>query len=305
MDVDKLVEEALECLEDEEYERARQLLKQAATVAPLRTDIRNYLQAAIARKPVDSSGIPDIDAESAAAESGSGSAVKHHLVLIFSLIILMLLLAGLAVGGWWLATHDGGLSDIIPGAKVTPTPSPTPDPLSTEQRKMLTDARAYADAGNYAEAVKAMDAFLNTAPPQPDLYASDAGQWNYEAAMENYKNRDYSAAIARARRAIELSDDVPEYHFLVGQILFRRGRLSSGSERREDLEAARQALTKTTELDPEYLKAYDILAKTQIALGDKMEGVQTYYKIIQTAPDSPEARQAQDDLKDMGVRLPE
>jgi tetratricopeptide (TPR) repeat protein len=276
----------------------------------LRADIREHLMAAITHKGVKAAAAP-VNAGSdpkpvilSRPLAGSRSVVSQTLRMMIILFLMLLVLGGLAAGGWWLATHRPlPIGDPGPGVP-TVTPTPTPARLTDSQDRLLNEARRHAERGDHAAATKSVEAFFALNPPDRENYAQDAADWYYELAKKRYDDRDYATAIQGVKRAIELEGASGEYHYLLGLIHFRRGRVGVGASKNEDLQAARLALEKTLELEPQHLRALDALAKTLIAQNERMAGIQTYYKIIELSPDSIEANQARRDLEDMGARLP-
>ena len=315
-----------------DYDAARQLLKEAASLAPLRGDIRELLVEAIEKsaaapprrkKAVPGSAIvkgstrpsrkarPEPDAPEkrtggarvALSQGAFGSRRRRSpWMLIRTLIALVLFTALIALGAyiWRVAgsrTSRGGLPLIS-----QPEPTPTPDPMLAEREAMARKAEAQADAHNYDAAIKEMKKLLGTNPPDPAPYQEKMAHYHFMVGRANYKQGRVDKAIEHLERAVEFDIHNPEHFLWLGMSHYKRGRIRKGSLAIKDLSAARQMFDRVIELNPDELEGYKYLAQTLIAQGKPVDGANAYRQIVARAPDSPEAEHAKKQLKMMGMR---
>jgi len=325
MNADQLVQQALEALKAEDYPRAKALLKKAASVAPLRSDIRELMVYAIERHqpennfepaspPEPEPPRPRRTAPSRPIPTRRQAAPKSSWILwLVGVLILLGVLAGLAVAGYFLLIRPpdtvGDEEETIASREDSGTPARengTVPPAVRENRERLYQlAHRYAQEENYRQAIETMEALIEKDPPEADAYRQELAKWYFAVAMTQYDLREYAAATEDFQHATKLHGTSTEYHFWLGQTYYLKGRNESGSQKKQALNAARESLEEAIRIDPENLKAYDILAKTQIALGSKIQGVECFQEIIRRAPpESFEARRARENLRNMGAPAP-
>jgi tetratricopeptide (TPR) repeat protein len=324
MDADRLVDEAVECLNNGDAEKAKGLLRQAATLAPLRTDIRELLQQAMVMQPSARVRRPTPRME--IPRHAAPAAAPHRSYLWVWLAVIAVLLLLLLVGGGAIffylyprsfmgtVTPSGQTPGPTPapsGSAPTPTPSavgaaPTPAPsgatVPTEIKQVHDQAITMADQGDYRKAINMLEAAVGTDPAALATCGPDLAKWHYEVGREESRASSYGAAIEHFSRAVALEAGNASYQYWLGVTCFRRGRTSDKAQKTEDLKTATDALTKATELDPENLDALEALAKVHIARGNKVEARDCYDQIIRKAPDSGQARTAREELKNMGMK---
>lgn len=315
MDVERLVEQAVERLNSGDVAGAKSLLRKAATLAPLRTDIRDLLQQCMEMQP--SAPRMKIAARTEVPKQASLQVVprrRSHFWLWVGLgafLLLLLLIGGGAVALYYYWPLVPSLVSPVPGAKVpdggrpTAAPTPTPSSGSEDLQRAREKAASLAGQGSYQDAIKTLESVLEREPQGREACNKDLAKWHFELGKEDSRASRHSAAIGHLSRSAELDGTSAEYRFWLGLTYFRKGRTGTGSQKTRDLNAAREALSKAVDLDPGNLDALEQLAKTHIALGDKVEASHCYNDIIDRAPDSIQARTAREDLRNMGMRYNE
>lgn len=312
MDVERLVEQAVERLNRGDVEGAKTLLRKAATQAPLRTDIRDLLQQCMEMEP--SAPRMKIPARMEIPRQASLQVVprrRSHFWLWVGLgafLLLLLVIGGGAVALYYYWPLVPSLVSPVPGAKVEegerPTPSLTPTPSAGSEalERAREKAASLAGEGSYQEAIKTLESVLEREPQRREACNKDLARWHFELGKEDSRASRHSAAIGHLSQSAKLDGTNAEYHFWLGLTYFRKGRSGTGSQKTTDLNAARKALSKAVDMAPDNLDALEQLAKTHIALGDRVEASHCYNDIIDRAPDSIQARTARDDLRNMGMR---
>jgi tetratricopeptide (TPR) repeat protein len=315
MGVERLVEQAVERLNGGDVAGAKTLLRKAATLAPLRTDIRDLLQQCMEMQP--SAPRMKIPARTEIPRQASLQVVhrrRSHFWLWVGLgafLLLLLLIGGGAVALYYYWPLVPSLVSRVPGAKVqeegrpTPAPTPTPSAGSEDLERARERAASLAGQGSYQDAIKTLESVLEREPQGREACGKDLARWHFELGKEDSRASRHSAAIGHLSRSAELDGTSAEYRFWLGLTYFRKGRTGTGSQKTRDLNAAREALSKAVDLDPGNLDALEQLAKTHIALGNKVEAGDCYNDIINRAPDSIQARTAREDLRNMGMRYNE
>ena len=315
MGVERLVEQAVERLNGGDVAGAKTLLRKAATLAPLRTDIRDLLQQCMEMQP--SAPRMKIPARTEIPRQASLQVVhrrRSHFWLWVGLgafLLLLLLIGGGAVALYYYWPLVPSLVSRVPGAKVqeegrpTPAPTPTPSAGSEDLERARERAASLAGQGSYQDAIKTLESVLEREPQGREACGKDLARWHFELGKEDSRASRHSAAIGHLSRSAELDGTSAEYRFWLGLTYFRKGRTGTGSQKTRDLNAAREALSKAVDLDPGNLDALEQLAKTHIALGNKVEAGDCYNDIIDRAPDSIQARTAREDLRNMGMRYNE
>jgi len=316
MNVERLVEQAVERLNSGDLEGAKTLLRKAATLAPLRTDIRDLLQQCMEMEP--SAPRMKMPARTEVPRQASLQVVsrrRSHFWLWVGLgafLLLLLVIGGGAVALYYYWPLVPSLVSRVPGAKVqeegrpTPSPSPTPPSAGSEDLERAREkAASLAGQGSYQDAIKTLESALEREPQGREACNKDLAKWHFELGKEDSRASRHSAAIGHLSRSAELDGTSAEYHFWLGLTYFRKGRTGAGSQKTRDLNAAREALSKAVGLDRGNLDALEQLAKTHIALGNKIEAGDCYNDIIDLAPDSIQARTAREDLRNMGMRYNE
>jgi tetratricopeptide (TPR) repeat protein len=312
MDVERLVEQAVERLNRGDVEGAKTLLRKAATKAPLRTDIRDLLQQCMEMEP--SAPRMKIPARTEVPRQASLQVVarrRSHFWLWVGLgafLLLLLLIGGGAVALYYYWPLVPSLVSPVPGAKVqeggrpTPASTPTPSAGSEDLERAREKAASLAGEGSYQEAIKTLESVLEREPQGREACNKDLARWHFELGKEDAGARRYTAAIDRFARASKLDGTSSEYRFWLGVTYLRKSKTGTGSQKTRDLNAAREALGKAVELDQDNLDALEQLAKTYIALGDNVKASDCYRDIIKRAPNSIQAGFARKDLRDMGMR---
>jgi tetratricopeptide (TPR) repeat protein len=312
MNVERLVEQAVERLNSGDVEGAKTLLRKAATLAPLRTDIRDLLQQCMEMEP--SAPRMKIPARTEVPRQASlqvFSRRRSHFWLWVGLgafLLLLLVIGGGAVALYYYWPLVPSLVSRVSGAKVqeegrpTPSPTATPSAGSEDLERAREKAGSLAGQGSYQEAIKTLESALEREPQGREVCNKDLAKWHFELGKEDSRASRHSAAIGHLSRSVELEGTSAEYHFWLGLTYFRKGRTGTGSQKTRDLNAARKALSKAVDMAPDNLDALEQLAKTHIALGNKIEARDCYNDIINLAPDSIQARSAREDLRNMGMR---
>ena len=308
MDVDRLLDQAVERLNNGDVEEAKVLLRKAAALAPLRTDIRDLLQQCMEMQPAiqrkKAPGRPDA-LRQAPLQAVPRSPSHFWLWMALGAFFLLLLLIGggaVALYHYWPLVPSPGSGANQAGGQPTPTVTPTPAAISENLQRAREKALAAAGQGRYEDAIRTLETALEGDPQGREACGKDLAKWHFELGKGEADARRYTAAIGRFDQATKLDGKSSEYSFWLGVTYLRKGRAGSGSQKTRDLNAAREALSKAVDLDQDNLDALEQLAKTYIALGDKVKASDCYRNIITRAPDSIQARTARDDLRDMGMR---
>lgn len=299
--VEKLLAQARAQLEAQEMAEAKKTLKVAAALAPLRQDIRDLLDDCVQSETDGvAESLHDHPRVKSVGARKRGSR-KTVFSLALGLLILVLIGGGLAMAWRY---RDVLLPDDIASPKATPTPKPTPEKpsLSDSQRTLSDNAYAAAKKGDWDLAITKMEALLSSNPPEKENYRPDLSQWLRNKGRQQYEERAYHQALETFKRALDYQPGHPETLYWLGQSHYILGRLARGRDRKEALSEALEYFLESKEKDPNNLTLYGSLAKTHIALGDKIQGREAYQEIIRLAPESEEAEAARRNIRNMGMR---
>jgi tetratricopeptide (TPR) repeat protein len=319
-DADALVEKALECLEREDHEQAKVYLKEAATAAPLRSDIREMLRYTLEEAP--SSG--RVRASSGGERSGRMQPAiavarrRRSLRMMAATVGVFLLMACLGSVVAYLAGYRpralawprlGG----APQEGLSPSSEPTPltevDPLAQERADLLAAATGQIVEMKFSEAIETLNQALKLDPPDRAPILKELGRCYYELGRRSVRAREGpkagEEAIEHFNKAIEADPGNPEYHFWLGCLLRLKGVPAKGVERDTALRAAERALQKAIDLNPEgplKLDCHMELAQVCIAQDKKLEAGKHYRTVMDLAPDSAQAEEASKRRRSMGMR---
>ncbi|HUT22710.1 MAG TPA: hypothetical protein VM492_00035 [Sumerlaeia bacterium] len=318
-DADELVEKALECLEREDYEQAKVCLKEAATAAPLRSDIREMLKYTLEEAP--SSG--RVGAPSGGGRSGRMQPAiavarrRRSLRLMAATVAVFLLMACLGTLVAYLAGYrPRALNWRRLGAAeegLSPSSEPTPlievDPLAQKRAELLAAAAGQIGEMRFSEAIETLNEALQLDPPEREPILKDLGKCYAELGRQSFRARERpkagEEAIERFHKAIEADSGNPEYHFWLGRLLRLKGVPAKGTGKDTALRAAESSLRKAIDLNPERpleLDCYMELAQVCIAQDKKLAAGQCYKTVVELAPGSPQAEEASNKLSSMGMR---
>lgn len=322
MDTETLIKKAKQSIKLGDYKAARQYLKQAASLAPMRTDIREMLEFTIQQRPLhtssgpqrrglfqsqgDRSGAPPMSA----APGRSGSLIGK----IIGILLTIFVTAGCVTAFFLLRPRlitsntisgGGGTESATTATAVTAPTSSTPAPPTPEPTQ--PDAAATADSlmsqGKYNDAVQTLKTAIESTPSNKDVLTRKLTDiqftWGKELVIGAKSEANYDQAIKTLQEVVEIQSTNAEAYYWLGQAHLGKDRLTPS---KKDLKAAEKDLLKSVEIDPNFLKAYEPLGRVY-SKQDKLSEAAKYWKeVIKRAPDSTEAARAKEQMRIMDLK---
>lgn len=386
MEADTLVQQAQDLARRGQTDEARALLRRAASLAPLRTDIRELLQqindqaqfrpgrpagaprptppappppaAAIQplrpAPPADSPQEyhPEIPLSShpgarhplgGGAIPGSGRPATSKTDLRYPqdfytaqpransswiwlwVGVAVMLVALTTIAAFLLQKYLPVQPPPLPGTKEKPlgaatglpkepvgTPESKPaaaDPMEQKRQALRMNMEALTRDGKFDDALKTLDAILQTNPPNPEIYQKDRAKIRFESGMAKYKRMEYKLALEDFIEAARLTPDDFDTQYHTGYVYYLTGRgETTAREKKKSFLAALEYLNKAKNVQPrnvrQTIQCDDSLAHVHIGLSDPVAAANCRREIIRLAPpDSPESKKAKSDLENMGMKV--
>ncbi|MBN1866308.1 tetratricopeptide repeat protein [Candidatus Sumerlaeota bacterium] len=303
MDADQLVQRAHDLMRQGDFARARDYLKRAVALAPLRSDIREMLVYALEQESAQADHKPKRERATPLSIAPARRARSSRLLASSAILVvaLALIAGGVAASLAYLRGRPLSLPVLAP-SEPKPTPAPTPDAESERLDRLIDEAESLAGQAKYEEAIRLMREALQSAPGDPAAIESRLVQMQIDLGKQHYEARRFDEALGALREAVATDPANPECHYWLGQSYYFKGLRESGKRRKEDLQAAERSLKEAGRLDPTMLKAHAALAETCIKLGNPIEGAAYYKRIIEIDPASPEADRARRQLQTMDAQ---
>ena len=186
---------------------------------------------------------------------------------------------------------------------------------------ILSSARAYLEAGDYVEAIEALEATAEEASTNSDVHfllgqaynqsgelskAADAFQKVLELEPESaaahhnlgvtyYQLQDLRSAVGEFEKALEIDPDDPDTHYQLGAAFLTLALSSGDPSAPADPELLDQATTEfeaALELRESMPEALIGLGNVRLQEGDYGEAVEMLEQAIESVPDSREAHYA-------------
>ena len=319
MDADTLVKRAQKAIREGEYEFAKECLKQAATLAPLRGDIREMLEFVLQQKPgarekARPRGLFQTERERAPQPAPSPLRRRRPSWVSFAVTTILIVLVG--AGGvtgflvWkpqlvkFAARVGGEETPSTATATASPTTSTPPGaPVGPQTGDALAAADALAAQSQFEEAVRTLSDALRGASENRPALEKRLAQLRFTWGKELVARSQFDQALANLENAARVDDQNANVYYWLGQAHLLKGkRQPKSSLAAKDYREAERALRECIRLDPSMLEAYYTLARTYSAAGEPDQAATYYKEVIRRAPDSTEANRARDDLKMMDLR---
>ncbi len=313
--VNDLIERGKDALRDEEFTEAVDYFRRALRLAPMRTDIRELLALALDHQvlPEASDEVEEDEYEedfeleeeeepppSRAPKRRRRQPHRPRRRLLTCLVLLILLiLIGLGGVGVYVMYEEPlmALAKTHLPAWIFPTPEEEKQALA-----LLEDAQPYILEREYDRAIDILEEALALNPPESSRRIKQQLASIYNAQGDDlFDEEKYLQAARSYDKAIEYDPENPEYPYDAGWAYYRHGLLLQRQKKSADtyLSRAQDAFEQALELDPDYLSAYEGLARVYIRRNRPGEAATIYRKIIDLAPESSEAQHAERQLKNM------
>jgi len=312
-EVDRMIEDGLAALEDEQYELAAEIFRRVIQRAPFRHDARDYLAFALDQQFARESGrIPSRRvngavgmSSAAAATSSRARPARIHFPVKLAATVLAVALFVIAVV---TVANQLNLRDLVGGSGGKPSASPVMEKIAEKMKR----ADGALIKGRFDEALQILDDALKDAeqldPPDTKPVEQKIAEVYATMAEHHVSKSNYTKALEAALEGLTHDASNAQLNYLVGLCYFRKG-LDSASrnnlvESRRYFRKASEALEKAIEAEPSHLPALDYLAKSYIKINLPSKAIATWKKIIRLAPESREAKTARDYLRTLGFKNP-
>lgn len=305
--IDGLIEEGVEALEAEDFARAVQCFREALQLAPMRNDVRQMLAIALDRQVI--AGRSNIAPESNAEEqkrrrkkeeprqTGAKQPARRSVFpcLILSLLFLILCLVGVALFVIFREPIIETIKTKLP-SEIQPIP-----PKEKEALLLAEAAESYFRQQRYDEAVENLEKALALDPPSKDKIKERLALIYKTQGDQLYDKEQYLSSALAYDKAVSHRPDNPDYLYDAGWAYYRHGLKEQISRKpsQKHFTRAKECFDKALELKPDYLRAYQGLARVYIRMNQPDQAARIYRKIIEIAPDSGEAEEAERQLKTM------
>jgi tetratricopeptide (TPR) repeat protein len=306
-DVDRLIDEGTAALDEGDSQEAIRCFREALKIAPLRNDLRQLLAMALEQQVVpEKKAAPkrrrvtrddeDEIVEEKPHKASHPRKKRTFVTCLFWLTFFSLLAALLIM-----------LFVIFREPIKEWVTSKLPDkmqPVSQEEKEAMAlyeSAETFYRQHRYDQAIEAIEKARSALPDIGERADSLLGKIYSAKGVEHYDREHYLSAALAYEKAVEHDASVVDYHYDTGWAYYRYGlkRSLEGKPSKEYFTKARAAFEKTLELDPEYLRAYQGMARVYIRENRPDRAAKMYQKIIEIAPESYEAELAERQLKNM------
>jgi tetratricopeptide (TPR) repeat protein len=316
MDADTLVTKAEQAIQNGDYELAKEYLKEAAGLAPLRTDVRDMLEFVLQQKPTTkrkarSRGLFQTERERAA---GPFAASEPRRRSSWVTPVITFILVALVVGGGVAAflvwrpqlvrfSQGGSTEDsTTTSTAVTEVPSPAGTP-SQPGAELPASVESLVTQSKYEEAIQLLKKTLDGNPDNRETLTKRLAELQFSWGKELFGQSKLDEAVKNLQSAAEVDQRNPNVYFWLGQSYLLKGkRQQKTGLAAKDYQKAEQALKESVRLDPEMLQSYCALARTYSALAQPDKAAKYYNEVIRKSPDSAEAERARNDLRMMDLR---
>jgi tetratricopeptide (TPR) repeat protein len=338
MDADALVEKAHEAIKARNYVLAKKYLKEAASLAPLRSDIREMLeftlQQRIAAQPQpqrplfragrnrsdrsdesdrsersERSGPSDDDDDAEDAPRAAAPLRRRFsLFAAFMTLAFLILVAGLGVIVF-LLMRPGLVHLPSLGAQEGPTTASLSNAPEAENggERQPTETLASVDSllaqSKYRDAVQTLKAALEGDSPDRDALAKRLAEVRFSWGKVLVNDLEFDEAAKNLEAAAQSDPQNADLHFWLGQAYLGKARRQEKHLSAEkSFQAAERAFKESTRLDPDMLKSYNALGLLQAAQAQPVKAARYFREVIDRAPESPEATRARNLMKTMDLK---
>jgi len=307
---DQLVQQALDALKADEFAKAKTLLKQAASQAPLRPDIKELLTYAIEQEAVGGGNLSNSARTKATGQMGRNSTSgRSARLMVLTAIVIGVLIIVVSLAAFIVPRLMRDETEGKGEAVITPSPalSPDPDPFVEKRKQLAAQYKKQKDDQKYDTALETLGEILKTEPPDRRQWLDEVARVHYFKGLIAVAKDKRDDAIEAFQKAVEtapegLDPEKVPYAFHLGYYLYRRASLDRrGSAQQSDLQTALEQLESAKETNPDHLKTLETLALVHIKLGNRTEGTEYYKAIMEKAPGSSEADKAEQALRSMGA----
>ncbi len=111
----------------------------------------------------------------------------------------------------------------------------------------------------------------------------------YGLGIAYFNKHEYEKARGHLEEAVKLQPNFFEAYWWLGKTNLELGRIQE----------SREALDKAIGISPNFTPAYIVMAQAFLVTGEIAKAEQAYQKVLEIAPDSPDAKQAEKELKQL------
>lgn len=304
LEIEKLMEDGVAALEDEQYELAAEIFRRVVQRAPFRHDAREYLAFALDQQLARNSGSESRADPRAIAFSSAAAATTSRSRPARFRLPGWLMASALAAAVFVVAVVALGHRYDLRGW-VQSLGKPAVNPVVQKIEARFEEADDAVARGRFDEALELLKGARELAakldPPDPKLVESKIAEVYAARAHSFAAKRNYDRALEVALEGLTHDPGQAELNFIVGKCYERKGIAAITNRKlaqsKEYFKKAVEALEKAVAADPENLEALDLLAGCYTKVNQETKALETWQRICDIAPDSREGRRARDFLR--------
>ncbi len=305
--VDDLIDEGIASLEKGDYEDAVACFREVLRIMPMRNDVRQLLAHALDEemrterkttlKPSKRKREKgDRSASTKVEEPAEERAARKKTSLSCFFLVAFFIVVVLAMGVIFIMFNEPILERL-----KTIVPEQI-QPISAGEKESLAlyeTAQHYYRQQRYDEAIATLTRALGLHPASdPEIKAQLALVYNAKGDKE-YDEGNYLSAAEAYEKAVSFNPDKVDYLYNAGWAYYQYGLKERQKSTSKYYVLARDSFEKAIKQDEMFLRAYQGLARVYIRQNRPEMAAKMYKKIIELAPESYEAENAREQLKNM------
>ncbi len=294
--IEDIVQEGLRALDNQAYQEAARLFREALKLAPFRSDVKELLALALDGRTYSEAELhPEHFSPEIVSEEPSGPLMgvkrreRRNVVVRLGKPATRLSAAlAIVIAAWgllhWAQSEKASPKRVLESQEVT---------------ELIAIARHCQEEGRYDEAVGKLEETLRHNPADPERLTSLLAEWRYKQGSIFCESQEYSKAIGCLRDATTHEPENVAYLHQLGWALHMRGRslaFENPVQAKEYAQEARGVFEDALKLDSNHIDSLHGLARVCLAQKDIESAAVPMRKLIEIAPLSREAISAKEEL---------